>query len=143
MRVSSRADYGVRALFELALRAGQGPVHSKEIAARQDIPEAYLHQVLGALSRAGLIRSTRGPLGGHELSSEPSEISIHAILTALDGVDQKTHPHPDGIGASDVVHEVWHEMQEQNERLLRSITLQLSGNKSAAILPQAYLRGCS
>ena len=50
MRVSSRADYGVRALFELALRAGQGPVHSKEIAARQEIPEAYLHQVLGALS---------------------------------------------------------------------------------------------
>ena len=124
MRVSSRADYGVRALFELALRAGRGPVHSKEIAARQDIPEAYLHQVLGALSRAGLIRSTRGPLGGHELSSPPSEVSIHAILTALDGVDQKTHPHPDGLGASDVVHEVWHEMQEQNERRLRSITLQ-------------------
>jgi Rrf2 family cysteine metabolism transcriptional repressor len=124
MRVSSRADYGVRALFELALRAGRGPIHSKEIAARQDIPEAYLHQVLGALSRAGLIRSTRGPLGGHELSSPPADVSIHAILTALDGVDQKTHPHPDGLGASDVVHEVWHEMQEQNERLLRSITLQ-------------------
>jgi Rrf2 family transcriptional regulator, cysteine metabolism repressor len=132
MRVSSRADYGVRALFELALRAGLGPVHSKEIAARQDIPEAYLHQVLGALSRAGLIKSTRGPLGGHELSSQPSEISIHTILTALDGVDQITHPHPDGIGASDVVHEVWHEMQEQNERLLRSITLQTLVDRQAA-----------
>jgi Rrf2 family cysteine metabolism transcriptional repressor len=132
MRVSSRGDYGVRALFELALRAGRGPVHSKEIAARQDIPEAYLHQVLGALSRAGLIRSTRGPLGGHELSSQPSEVSIHAILTALDGVDQRTHPHPDGIGASDVVHEVWHEMQEQNERLLRSITLQTLVDRQAA-----------
>ena len=124
MRVSSRADYGVRALFELALRAGQGPVHSKDIASRQDIPEAYLHQVLGALSRAGLIRSTRGPLGGHELSTEPSEVSVHTILVALDGVDHKTHPHPDGIGASDIVHEVWHELQEQNERMLRSITLQ-------------------
>jgi Rrf2 family transcriptional regulator, cysteine metabolism repressor len=124
MRVSSRADYGVRALYELALRAGQGPVHSKEIAARQEIPEAYLHQVLGALGRAGLIKSTRGPLGGHELTGQPSDISVFAILTALDGVDQKTHPHPDGIGPADVVHEVWHEMQEQNERLLRSITLQ-------------------
>jgi Rrf2 family transcriptional regulator, cysteine metabolism repressor len=131
MRVSSRADYGVRALFELALRAGRGPVHSKEIAARQDIPEAYLHQVLGALSRAGLIRSTRGPLGGHELSTQPAEVSIHAILTALDGVDQKTHPHPGGIGDSDVVHEVWHEMQEQNERLLRSITLQTLVDRKA------------
>ena len=52
MRVSSRADYGVRALFELALRTGQGPIHSKEIAARQDIPEAYLHQVLSAVISA-------------------------------------------------------------------------------------------
>jgi Rrf2 family transcriptional regulator, cysteine metabolism repressor len=137
MRVSSRADYGVRALFELALRAGQGPVHSKEIAARQEIPEAYLHQVLGALSRAGLIRSTRGPLGGHELSSEPAEISIHTILTALDGVDQKTHPHPDGIGASDVVHDVWHEMQEHNERMLRSITLQTLVDRETSREPRA------
>src|SRR5690348_2471564 len=124
MRVSSRADYGVRALFELALRAGQGPVHNRDIAARQEIPEAYLHQVLGSLGRADLVRSTRGPLGGHELALAPSEISIYAILAALDGIDQKTHPHPDGIGPADVVHDVWHLMQEQNERLLRSISLQ-------------------
>jgi Rrf2 family protein len=124
MRVSSRADYGVRALFELALRVGQGPVHSKEIAARQEIPEAYLHQVLGALGRAGLIKSTRGPLGGHELASAPNEITLFTILAALDGIDQKAHPHPDGLGSADVVHEVWHEMQEQAELLLRSITLQ-------------------
>lgn len=124
MRVSSRADYGVRALFELALRTGQGPVHNKDIASRQEIPEAYLHQVLGALGRAGLVRSTRGPLGGHELALTPEEISIFDILSALDGIDQKTHPHPDGIGPADIVHEVWHQMQEQNERLLRSVTLQ-------------------
>ncbi len=137
MRVSSRADYGVRALFELALRAGQGPVHSKEIAVRQEIPEAYLHQVLGALGRAGLIKSTRGPLGGHELVTQPSEVSVYAILTALDGEDQKTHPHPDGLGAADVVHEVWHEVQEQNERLLRSISLQTLVDRWSAREPCA------
>jgi Rrf2 family protein len=123
MRVSSRSDYGVRALVDLALREGQGPVHSKVIAARQEIPEAYLHQVLGALSRAGLVRSTRGPLGGHELALQPTQISLYDILTALDGVDPKPHPHPDGLRGSDIVHEIWHEMQEQNERLLRSISL--------------------
>ena len=137
MRVSSRADYGVRALFELALRAGQGPIHSREIAARQEIPEAYLHQVLGALNRAGLIRSTRGPLGGHELSRRPSEVSVYSILVALDGVDQKTHPHPEGIGAADVVHEIWHEMQEQAESLLRSITLQTLVEREAERQPTA------
>lgn len=124
MRVSSRTDYGVRALFELALLAGRGPIHSKVIAARQDIPEAYLHQVLGALGRAGLIKSTRGPLGGHELAYSPGEISIIDVMNALDGTDQRSHPHPDGISASDVVHEVWHELQEQSERILRSVTLQ-------------------
>ena len=80
MRVSSRADYGVRALFELALRTGQGPVHNKDIASRQEIPEAYLHQVLGALGRAGLVRSTRGPLGGHELANAPAEISFCSCI---------------------------------------------------------------
>ncbi len=123
MRVSSRSDYGVRALFDLSLRVGQGPIHSKEIASRQDIPEAYLHQVLGALNRAGLIKSTRGPLGGHELALEPSQISLHDILAALDGVDPRSHPHPEGISEADIVHEIWHEMQEQNERLLRSVSL--------------------
>jgi Rrf2 family protein len=137
MRVSSRADYGVRALFDLSQRAGHGPVHSKEIAARQEIPEAYLHQVLGALSRAGLIRSTRGPLGGHELAMQPSEISIFDVLTALDGVDQKPHPHPDGISPADVVHEVWHEMQEQNERFLRSITLKTLVERQSDRQPRA------
>jgi Rrf2 family cysteine metabolism transcriptional repressor len=137
MRVSSRADYGVRALFELALRAGKGPIHSKEIASRQEIPEAYLHQVLGALGRAGLIRSTRGPLGGHELALPPSEISVFSVLAALDGVDPKAHPHPDGIGPADVVHEIWHDMQEQNERFLRSITLQTLIDRQAEREPCA------
>jgi Rrf2 family cysteine metabolism transcriptional repressor len=124
MRVSSRADYGVRALFELARRAGQGPVQSKEIAARQEIPEAYLHQVLGALNRAGLIKSTRGPLGGHELLQAPSEVNVYSILVALDGIDQRTHPHPDSAGAGDVVHNLWHDLQSQSEAFLRSVTLQ-------------------
>lgn len=124
MRVSSRSDYGVRALYELALRTGQGPVHSRTIAERQEIPEAYLHQVLGALSRAGLIKSTRGPAGGHELTRRPDEISLFEILAALDGIDRKAHPHPDSIRPSDVVHQVWHELEEQAERLLTSITLQ-------------------
>lgn len=135
MRVSSRADYGVRALFELALRAGQGPIHSRDIATRQEIPEAYLHQVLGALNRAGLIRSTRGPLGGHELALAPDEVTVYAVLVALDGVDQRTHPHPDGLSAADIVHDVWHELQEQSEVFLRSISLQTLIERNATRQP--------
>jgi len=123
MRVSSRVDYGVRALFDLALRYGQGPVQSRDIASRQDVPEAYLHQVLGALNRAGLVRSTRGPLGGHELAREPREISLWDVLLVLDGPDRRSHPHHDGTRPKDVVHGVWHDLQGRSIEFLRGISL--------------------
>lgn len=123
MRVSSRADYGVRALFDLAQRHGQGPTQSRDIAARQQIPEAYLHQVLGALNRAGLVRSTRGPLGGHELAHDPEEITIWDVLAVLDGPDRRAHPHLGATPVPDVVHEVWHDLQSRSVAFLRSITL--------------------
>ena len=124
MRVSSRADYGVRALFDLALRHGQGPVQSREIATRQGVPEAYLHQVLGALNRAGLVRSTRGPLGGHELARNPADINLWDVLYVLDGPDRRAHPHPDELTGEDPVHEIWHELQSRSVDFLQSITLE-------------------
>lgn len=123
MRVSSRADYGVRALFDLTLHFGRGPVQSRDIASRQAVPEAYLHQVLGALNRAGLVQSTRGPLGGHELARAPQEITLWDILVVLDGPDRRAHPHPEGATGADVVHDVWHELQGRSVEFLRSITL--------------------
>lgn len=123
MRVSSRADYGVRALFDLAQHFGGGPTQAREIAARQGIPEAYLHQLLGALNRAGLVRSTRGPLGGHELSREPSEITLWDIFLVLDGPDRRSHLHMGKDSDRDVVHRCWHDLQEQATSFLGSITL--------------------
>ncbi|MGH2535716.1 MAG: RrF2 family transcriptional regulator [Thermomicrobiales bacterium] len=123
MRVSSRADYGARALFDLALHFGQGPVQSRDIAVRQRVPEAYLHQVLGALNRAGLVRSTRGPLGGHELARDPSQITLWDVLRVLDGPDRRAHPHIDETPQDDPVHETWHELQSRSVEFLRSISL--------------------
>ncbi len=123
MRVSSRADYGVRALFDLAQRYGQGPTQSRDIAARQAVPEAYLHQVLGSLNRAGLVRSTRGPLGGHELARDPRDVTLWDILVVLDGPDRRAHPHPERVGGGDVVHEIWHELQSRSTEFLQSISL--------------------
>lgn len=123
MRVSSRADYGVRALFDLAQRYGRGPTQSRDIAARQDVPEAYLHQVLGALNRAGLVRSTRGPLGGHELARDPADVTLWDILSVLDGPDRRAHPHPGPVDERDAVHGVWHELQARSVEFLSSVSL--------------------
>lgn len=123
MRVSSRADYGARALFDLALHYGRGPVQSRDIAARQRVPEAYLHQVLGALNRAGMVRSTRGPLGGHELAREPGQINLWDVLRILDGPDRRSHPHLEEPLPDDPVHEMWHDLQNMSIEFLTSITL--------------------
>ena len=124
MRVSSKADYGVRALFDLADHFGQGPVQSRDIATRQGVSEAYLHQVLSALGRAGVVKSTRGPLGGHELVREPTEINLWDVIVILDGEDRRAHPHLASDTDFDPVHETWHQLQEQSVEFLRSITLQ-------------------
>ena len=85
MRLSSKTDYGLRALIDLALHASGLPVQSHDIATRQGIPESYLNQLLILLRRAGLIRSLRGPQGGHQLARPPRAISIADVVAALDG----------------------------------------------------------
>src|SRR5947209_20319069 len=85
MRLSMKGDYGVRAILDLAERSGQGPIQSESIAKRQEISEAYLDQLLTLLRRAGLVRSVRGPRGGHQLARPAGEISLMEVLTALEG----------------------------------------------------------
>ena len=85
MKVSTKGDYGVRALVELAHHYGEGPVQSAEIAARQQVPEPYLDQLLTTLRRAGFIRSVRGPQGGHALIRDPHEVKLSEVIAALEG----------------------------------------------------------
>jgi Rrf2 family protein len=85
VRVSTKGDYGIRALIELANHHGRGPLQSGEIAARQRIPEPYLDQLLTTLRRAGFIRSVRGPQGGHELIRAPNSITLTEVMSALEG----------------------------------------------------------
>src|SRR3954454_17302080 len=85
MRMTMRSHYGAHAIIELARCFGQGPVQCAEIAQRQQIPEAYLDQLLSSLRRVGLIKSIRGPLGGHELARNPGALTLGEVITALEG----------------------------------------------------------
>jgi Rrf2 family protein len=120
-------DYGVRALFELTSRRNSGPIHSREIARRQAIPEAYLHQLLAALARAGMVRGTRGPAGGHELTGDPATITLRQVYIALEGPDRRGHPHDDAAAGhatgAPVVHVTWHDLEQQTLEYLESVSL--------------------
>jgi Rrf2 family protein len=85
MKISMKADYGIRALLDLAERYGDAPVPSHDIAARQHVPGPFLDQLLMTLRRAGLVRSTRGPRGGHMLSHPPEEVTLGRAIDILEG----------------------------------------------------------
>lgn len=72
-------------MVDLALHASGEPVQCRDIAARQEIPEPYLNQLLSAMRRARLVASRRGPGGGHQLARPSAEISLADIVDALDG----------------------------------------------------------
>ncbi len=85
MRISSKGEYGLRALLDLAQHHGIGLIQSREIHLRQGIDENYLNQILILLRRAGLIESVRGPQGGHRLARPPAQITLLDAISALEG----------------------------------------------------------
>lgn len=82
MRLSTKSQYAVMALVDLALHGKEDPVRLGDIAARQSLPVPYLEQLFCNLRRAGLVTSTRGSAGGYKLSSAPEDLSISAIVGA-------------------------------------------------------------
>jgi Rrf2 family transcriptional regulator, cysteine metabolism repressor len=85
MRMSTRGRYGLRAMFELALRHGGPPARLRDIAQCQDIPLAYLRELMTTLAARGLVRAVRGPKGGYVLSRDPAAITVQEIVEPLEG----------------------------------------------------------
>ncbi|AEB12127.1 RrF2 family transcriptional regulator [Marinithermus hydrothermalis] len=84
MWVSTKAQYGLRALVEIGLR-GPGPVPLKDVAEAQEISQHYLEQIAAALRRAGFIRSVRGAKGGYRLARSPENITALEVVEAMEG----------------------------------------------------------
>ena len=72
-------------MVQLGRHYGMGPASLAEIAADEDLPRAYLEQLVTSLRDAGLVVSTRGARGGYELAFAPSDIRMGAVLRALEG----------------------------------------------------------
>lgn len=84
MWVSTRAQYGMRALVEVAL-SGETPVSLKTIAQRQDLSQQYLEQIFSHLRRAGIVESVRGAHGGYRLARPTDEIDSLEVVELLEG----------------------------------------------------------
>src|SRR5260370_10310407 len=85
MIFSSKAEYGVRLMVELGRQAGEQPTSLKAIADAENLPLAYLEQVVARLRKAGLVMSARGAHGGYWLARPAEGISMDEAVQALAG----------------------------------------------------------
>ncbi|HEY2142654.1 MAG TPA: Rrf2 family transcriptional regulator [Solirubrobacteraceae bacterium] len=85
MMFSTKAEYGVRVMVELARRAGEDPIPLAEIAAHDELPLAYLEHLVARLRKAGLVDSRRGSRGGYLLARPAGEITMAEVVEALEG----------------------------------------------------------
>lgn len=125
MHISAKGDYGLRAVLDLCLHDGEGPILRTDIAVRQNIPEAYLVQLLNLLRKAGLVHSIRGPKGGHVLLKRPDELTVEKVLTALEGPVDLMDKREKARGVeTDVLKEVWEAVETAVHDVLSSVTFE-------------------
>jgi Rrf2 family protein len=124
MLISSKSEYGLLALMDIAHHQGNGRVNRSHVAGRQQIPLPYLTQVLRELVNGGILASTRGPSGGYSLAQDPAEISLLDVITVLQGTvspatcggndDESSCNRMDGCGLASV----WSKLKSANEDVL-------------------------
>lgn len=85
MKLSTRSRYGLRAVVDLAVYYGTGPVSLPTLAGAQGISEGYLEQLLRELKKGGVVATVRGAQGGYELTCDPAELSVQRVLELLEG----------------------------------------------------------
>ena len=124
MRISAKGEYAIKAMLDLALQRDRGLIPIQEVAARQGIPQRYLEQVLLALKRAGLLTSKRGSTGGYHLTRSPEEITVGAVLRAIEGTRapfEAASARRNG-GADADLGELWEEIAEAVSKVVDRLT---------------------
>jgi Rrf2 family protein len=127
VRISAKADYALRAMAELAAAAGEGPVKGERVASAQGIPLKFLENILLELRRAGLVASQRGAEGGYWLARPPAEISLAAVIRAVDGPLANVRGAPPETltytGPAAPLREVWVALRASLRSVLEAVTL--------------------
>lgn len=123
MRPTSRFHYSLKALVDLALHQGIGPVTVAAIARRQSIPVYSLEQLFNRLRRKGLVASERGPRGGYRLSRPASQISAREIFELFEPARRFERAGSKKSGITDPMESVWQQVEKAVKTTLTAATL--------------------
>jgi Rrf2 family protein len=127
VELSSRLEYALVALLEIADRQAQGkPLKVNEIAASQSLPERYLDQIFTSLKRQGILSSQRGMKGGYSLARELWQISLLDVVIAIEGSGdrKKVDPTIPNTLEKIVIVQTFEGIKESVNEILKSYTLQ-------------------
>jgi len=137
MRISAKEDYAVRAVLELALAAG-GPLTREEIAQAQDIPTAFLQNILVELRHAEIVEAQRGRDGGFRLARPAREITVADVVRAVTGplatVRGVRPPAIQYNAAAEPLKDVWIALRANIRSVLERVTL---ADLAAGTMPAA------
>lgn len=141
MRFSSKEQYGLRAMAQIARHYDQGPVSLSDVAEAEGISLPYLEHIAAELRQAGLLKSRRGAYGGYMLARPPKRISLGDVIRVLEGslvqmpcIPESSSEREAGCERRDVcvTRGVWLEVYEKLAGMFDSLTLaDLIGEKGA------------
>lgn len=132
MKVSSRSNYALRALIDLAQHQTGHPVQLHDIAARTGVSAKYLEQILAALKPTGIVHSKAGVGGGYYLGRPPAAIKVGEVVRHLDG------PLAPMACASQTAHEACENCPDEETCSLRALWLDVR-NAIADILDRTSI----
>jgi Rrf2 family iron-sulfur cluster assembly transcriptional regulator len=126
MKLTSKGRYAVTAMLDVALHQTLGPVCLADISERQHISLSYLEQLFSKLRKAELVRSIRGPGGGYQLAKNALDISIGAVIAAVNDSVVATKckgDKPCSPNGRCLTHSLWNDFSKKMQQFLDSVTL--------------------
>lgn len=85
MNLTTKTEYGLRALQYLRDKSDEGPVNISEISNSLNLSKTYIEQIFRKLKNAGILKSTRGKDGGYQLAYSPDKIVLGYVIRILEG----------------------------------------------------------
>jgi len=123
VRLPAKTDYALRAVISLA-RAGEDCRSSQVIADEQQIPQGFLEHILTDLRRAGLVSSQRGGRGGYRLAVPPQDLTVAAVVNAVDPQLLARPTSADLTGpAGETIELIWRSLHARVQDFLEGMTL--------------------
>lgn len=142
MRISAKTRYGLLALMDMAIQQDAGNAQrltTREIAARQGIPERFLEQQITALKHAGIVLSHRGAAGGCTLARRAEEITVLEVVEALEGSVLELERAEGGEETGGAIRELWDEASAALASIFSNATVASLARRELELKQQAVV----